>query len=130
MTILVWPVHVPRRHFQRRNPMIIIDIIREAETEHDVYFLLTAYVEAVRFGDKLNCLSEPMTRLPFTGMDDVSGRFEKLVAELDVASRRLDDNTCEVIKEALHVFGTALNRLRSLAGERHASPAEIYRHAA
>ena len=109
---------------------MITEVIREAETEHEVYFLLTAYVEAVRFGDKLNCLSESMTSLPLTGIDDVSERFDKLIGELDVASRRLDDKTCEVIKEALYIFGAGLNHLRSLEGEKHRSSVATHWHAA
>ena len=92
---------------------MIIGIIREANTEHDIYFLLTSYIEAVRFGDKLNFLPECLTRLPLTGLDDVRGRSAKLVAELDAASKRLDYKTCMVIKEALEIFGAALTRLES-----------------
>jgi len=110
--------------------MMINDIIRESATEHEVYFLLTSYVEAVRFGDKLQCLSESMLNLPLTGMDDVSERFEKLIVELDAASRRLDDGTCVLIKEALQVFGAATSRLRRLDVERNRIAAETYRHAA
>ena len=90
---------------------MISNIIREANTESEVYFWLTAYIEAMRFGDKLNLLSEHPTRLPLTGLDDVRGRSAKLIAELDVASKRLDDKVCVVIKEALEIFGTALTRL-------------------
>jgi hypothetical protein len=94
--------------------MMITNIIREANTEPEVYFLLTAYIESIQFGDKLNCLSEHLTSLPLTGLDDVRQRSVKLVTELDVASKRLDDKVCVVIKEALEVFGTALSRLELL----------------
>jgi hypothetical protein len=91
--------------------MMITNIIREANTEPEVYFLLTAYIDAIQFGDKLNCLSEHLTSLPLTGLDDVRQRSVKLVTELDAASKRLDNSVCAVIKEALEVFGTALTRL-------------------
>lgn len=103
--------------------MMITDIIRKAETEHEVYFLLTAYLEAVRFGDQLGCLSEAMTQLPLAGIDDVRQRTAKLIGELDTASRRLDDKVCVVTKEALYVFSSGLERLRRLE-------MEDYRHAA
>jgi len=91
--------------------MTISHIIREANSEHEIYFLLTAYIDAVQFADKLNCLSEHLTRLPLTGLEDVRGRSAKLVGELDAASKRLDDKVCTVIKEALEIFGAALTRL-------------------
>lgn len=98
--------------------MMIADVIRNAATEHEIYFLLTAYVEAVRFCDTLNGLPERMTSLPLAGIDDVRSRFNKLVAELDAASKRLDHKACETIREALHIFGAALHRLGSLNAER------------
>ena len=32
---------------------MITDVIREAKSEHEIYFLLTAYLEAIHFSDKL-----------------------------------------------------------------------------
>ena len=93
---------------------MITNFIREANTEHEIYFMLTAYIEAMRFSDKLNLLSERLTVLPLTGMDDLRGRSAKLVAELNEASLRLDDPACVMVKEALEVFGTALSRLELL----------------
>ena len=93
--------------------MTIATIIREAKTEQEIYFLLTAYIEAVQFADRLNCLSENLTRLPLSGLEELRQRSVKLVAELDAASKRLDDSVCTVIKEALEVFGVALTRLES-----------------
>ena len=98
---------------------MIADVIRNTNTEHEIYFLLTSYVEAVRFCDKLHCMSDHITRLPLTGMADVSTRFEKLMIELDAASKRLDDNSCVVIREAVHIFSSALNRLQMLDEQRY-----------
>jgi len=98
---------------------MIADVIRSAATEHEIYFLLTAYVEAVRFCDKLNDVPEHMASLPLAGIDDVKSRFNKLVAELDAASKRLDHKACETIREALHIFGAALHRLASLNADKH-----------
>ena len=99
--------------------MMIADVLRNATTEHEIYFLLTAYVEAVRFCDKLNDVPEHMASLPLAGIDDVRSRFKKLVPELDAASKRLDHKACETIREALHIFGAALHRLGSLNADRH-----------
>jgi hypothetical protein len=107
------------RFGEERRLMMIADVIRNATSEHEIYFLLTAYVEAVRFCDKLNDMSEHMASLPLGGVDDVRTRFNKLVAGLDAASKRLDDKACETIREALHIFGAALHRLGSLNAHRH-----------
>jgi len=90
---------------------VITDAIRDANTEQDTYVLLAAYLEAMQRHEKRKMLPEYVTRLPMNGKDDVMARFEKLVAGLDAASKRLDDEACLVIKEALAVFGTALDRL-------------------
>ena len=93
---------------------MFIDVIRGAETDHEIYFLLTAYVQAVRHGDRLRLAPDLLARLPLHGMSDVQSRFEALVPELDKASRRLDSKGCLLIREALNIFGTALDRLTAL----------------
>lgn len=70
------------------------DVIRTAETEHEIFFLLTSYAEAVRY-------DRPIQPLP----------------ELDAASKRLDDKAVALIKLALHTYGTALGRLQVLGKE-------------
>jgi hypothetical protein len=97
------------------------DVIREAGNEHEIYFLLTAYVEAVRFGDQLNLVPESVKTLPLVGVGHVRHQSQQLIVELDKASRNLNDNACVVIKEALHIFSTALARLESL-GDAHQQP--------
>ena len=98
------------------------DTIRNSNTEHEIYFLLTSYLEAVRFCDKLNCcFPERITQLPLNGMADVRERFRYLMIELDAASKRLDDNSCTVIREGVHVLGAGLNRLRMLDEQRQRS---------
>ncbi len=98
------------------------DTIRSANTEHEIYYLLTAYIETVRFSDhSRNCFPEPITRLPLNGIDDVRGRFTKLLLELDKASKSLDDSSCATIKEGVHALGVALSRLTVLDG-RHSIP--------
>jgi hypothetical protein len=99
---------------------MIADDIRRAGTEHTIYFLLTAYIEKLRCNDKLLDIPESITHLPVRGIADLSTRFDKLIAELDAASKQLNDKACAGLKEALHVFGAALSRLRSL--ERAGNP--------
>ena len=94
--------------------MLIIDVIREANNEHEIYFLLTAYVEAVRYCDKLNILPDPMRELPFIGMEDVRARIEVLGSELGKPSREAEGRDYDIVREALAIFAAALNRLVSL----------------
>lgn len=97
--------------------MMITDVIVEAKTEHAIYFLLTAYLESVRFGDKFRLLPEHITRLPLDGIVDVRVRFHDLRTELDRASGPGCSKAGALIKEALYVFGTGLDRLTWLALE-------------
>lgn len=101
---------------------MITDVIRDAESEHQIYFLLTAYLEAVRYSDKLNLLPDTVTRLPIASMADVKARFEHLFIVLDCESKGLNDRVCMVLKEALHIFSTAINRLESLARTKNPLP--------
>jgi hypothetical protein len=101
--------------------MIVTDVIREADTEHVIYFLLSSYVGVARDCDRLRNLPEQIAALPVTGKDDVKSRFKTLLFELDAASKRLDDQACTSIKEALTIYGTALSRLERLDGSQSRS---------
>ena len=91
------------------------DIIRSVNTEHEVYFLLTSYIEAMRYCDQRHrCIPEHIVRLPLNGATDIKERFVQLMLELDRASKRLDDESCAVIREGVYVFGFALSRLNAL----------------
>ena len=103
---------------------MITDVIREAESEHQIYFLLTAYLEAVRYSDRLNLLPDAIKRLPLGGMTDVKERFEQLFIELDSESKGLNHRACAVLKEALHIFSTATNRLDAMYGAQQQLPGE------
>jgi hypothetical protein len=109
--------------------MEIVNAIREANTDYEIYFLLTSYIDAVRFCDKLRYMPEPMSALPLAGKADLQARFERLLVELDQASKRLDDQACYVIKEALTIFSAALNRLWSIDSKRRAPSAGVDRQA-
>lgn len=106
---------------------MIVTAIREAETEQEVYFFLTAYVETLHYGDQLNLLPESIKTLPLTGLENVQDRFQQFMVELDRASKRLDHKACGVIKEALHAFGTALVRLEVLNSRQGAPSPSLLR---
>lgn len=94
----------------------IHDVIREASNEQEVYFLLTSYVETVRYCDKLACLPPPVRELPLHGVDDVRSRIGGLKAEL--RSPAVDENARGVVQEAAEIFDEALNRLQWLEWEK------------
>ena len=64
--------------------------------------------------DKLKGFPEKIAALPLVNKSDLRFRFEMLLCELNTASKRLDDDKCIFLKEALIIFGTALYRLQSL----------------
>ena len=99
--------------------MIINDVIREAKSEHEVYFLLTAYVEAVRYCDRLSFLPAQVRELPLNGVEDVKTRIDGLRAELGRSStRETDSRSRAIVRETADVLGDALNRLQWLEGEK------------
>jgi hypothetical protein len=100
----------------------INDVIREATSEHEVYFLLTAYVEAVRHGDMLSCLPEPVRELPFHGLDDVRARIDGLRAALQQSLPR-NTRSRVIVKESTELFAEALNRLVWLEWEKRRAAA-------
>jgi hypothetical protein len=100
----------------------IYEVIREATNEHEVYFLLTSYVEAVRHGDMLSCLPGPVRDLPFRGLDDVRTRVDGLKAELGQSLPR-NTRSRVIVKESTEIFSEALNRLQSLEWERRRAAA-------
>lgn len=105
--------------------MTITNVIAEAGNEHEIYFLLTAYLESVRFGDKFGLLPEHVTRLPVSGLADVTRRFDDLRSERDHGTVRPNDRTRMFITEALDVVGTARERLTWLAYPDLRSPRRV-----
>lgn len=97
--------------------MTINDVIREAKSEHEVYFLLTAYVEAVRYVDKMSFLPPSVRDLPLNGVDDVKARFDGLKAELGQSSNS-DSRSLAIVKESADILGDALARLQWLEQEK------------
>jgi hypothetical protein len=92
------------------------DVIREATSEHEVFFLLTSYVEAVRHGDLLSVLPGPVRELPLNGLDDVRTRVDGLRAELGSSPR--NRQTRVIVEESTEIFCEALNRLQCLEWEK------------
>jgi hypothetical protein len=101
--------------------MLIKDAIREANTEHEIFFLLTAYVEALGYCDKLNLLPWQMRDLPVAGADDVKARVYGLHLRLHGLTPDSDTAIRSAIHEALEILNTALRRLASLQADVNAA---------
>ncbi len=59
---------------------MITDVIREAKSEHEIYFLLTAYLEAIHFSDKLQPQPDLADILPIASIEKVRDRFEHFIS--------------------------------------------------
>ena len=94
--------------------MKITETIRNASSEHIVYFLLTAYAQSLQTSVTI---PKDIAALPLCGLEDVWSRFDKLVAEFQKVARLSDRPSFVLVAEALNVFDTALNRLSELFGD-------------
>ena len=100
--------------------MLINDAIREANTEHEIFFLLTAYVEAVGYCDELHLLPGELRDLPLAGFPDVKARVYGLNLRLQSMPPGSDVIVRPAINEALEVLNTAMYRLASLGADKPA----------
>jgi hypothetical protein len=98
------------------------NVILDADSEHEIYFLLTSYVEALRYCRQLDCVPDRVTDLPLAGLDDVRVRFSALAVSLADTSHPLDNRTRVALTEAACVFGAALHRLSALDMEESGAP--------
>lgn len=93
--------------------MTIIETMRGTRSADEVCNLLTTYVYSLRLTNMSEDMFAQVATLPLGGKQDVIFRLHALLRGLDAASRRLDDRACAVIKEAVYVFGAALERLHA-----------------
>lgn len=95
--------------------MQILDVIRKLNTENEISFLLSAYVETLPLYDFARSLPQGVTALLLTGMEDVRGRFEALLdIELSGSVRHAGERVHAIVREATEIFGVAFTRLRTL----------------
>jgi len=98
------------------------NVILDAHSEHEIYFLLTSYVEAVRYCGQLDCMPNGVARLPLAGLDDVRVRFAELAVSLADTSHPLEQRARVALTDAACVFGAALHRLSALAMDESEAP--------
>ena len=90
---------------------MLSDAIKLAETEHAVYFLLTAYVETLDYYDPpRSSIPARAKRLPIAGKADVVERLHVLRNTYTPSGSIAG----AVIEEAVDVFSAASQRLTAL----------------
>lgn len=92
---------------------IVTHAIREASSSQEVYVLLTTYLNGAPLVGELMRLSREIVAMNLTGMDDMQVCTVRLFSALHNVSKSLDDISRVAVKEALYVFGSALDRLGS-----------------
>ncbi len=91
--------------------MMLHDAIRNAKSEHTIYFLLTAYLDTLQFARKL---PDHLTELPISDLQGLQSRFEELVAEFETELRMPDSHKFFVLMEAVGIFDLAAIQLCQL----------------
>lgn len=96
--------------------MTIIEALGQADTDHIVFFLLTAYAESLAwYGSTKSCVPARVLRLPIAGIKDVIERVQALRRARRAYAQR-PFRTRLLLDEATDVFDTASRRLSTLAG--------------
>ena len=91
--------------------MMILDVIRDADSEYVVFFLLAAYLEAAYFAAKL---PQYATSLPINGPADIEMRLRRLTDEFYGPGVSPRDKPLAEVDAALSLFDAALSRLTLL----------------
>ena len=85
-----------------------------ASSDYVVFFLTTAYIEALQHADCASALPTHLTTLPLDGMRDLKRRRDVLQALIAMYYPE-QHASGSVLEEAQEVFETALRRLRALS---------------
>jgi len=94
--------------------MTIIDTIRGADSKDTIYVLLSAYIDGLRHSVNSEQIAPRLLGLPINGESDLQARLTVLFVELDLASKRLDNDMLVIYKEALAIVASALHRVQQL----------------
>lgn len=93
---------------------MLLDVIKDAATEHEVYFLLQAYIEAIRHDDEGEVLPHPLRRVPLHRLCDLEERVAELTQKLAGAGPCDDPVNHALMQEAHGILTAALTRLKCL----------------
>jgi hypothetical protein len=103
--------------------MMISDVLHRLNTEQEVLFLLTAYVETLQCYQAGKRLPPGVAALPLIDAADVEARFTELLgAELCGLARSHCDTQGAIAREATEIFGAAFTRLQALRPSAEAPP--------
>jgi hypothetical protein len=95
--------------------MLLIDVLRRLNTEHELRFLLAAYLENLQSRHVENQLPLGVAALPLKDAQDIEARFAELMGEaLCGLARGHCDTQTAIAKEATEIFGAAVTRLHTL----------------
>lgn len=95
--------------------MHVNDVICRLKTEHEVHFLLTAYVETLQFCGATTWLPPGVAALPLQGFEDIEARFNALLdTECCGSECAQRDRQKSIASEVTEIFGVAVARLKVL----------------
>jgi len=101
--------------------MKLCKAISEAGSEEIVFFLTTAYIEALQHAKCASALPVHLTTLPLGGICDLKRRRD--VLQVLIAMYYAEQQaTGSELEEAREIFETALERLRTLNAPRNDGP--------
>jgi hypothetical protein len=107
--------------------MMIGDAMHRLNTEQEVLFLLTAYVETLQCYQAEKRLPPGVTALPLIDAADVEARFTALLgAEWWGLARSHCDTQGAIAREATEIFGAAFTRLQALWSTAEAPSVRLY----
>ena len=95
--------------------MFIIEAILTARTEHIVYFLLAAWLEALEHDGHANAVPVEAKELPLRGHADVKRRLALLRQKLD-RTQKYAAADLRRLRDVAAAFSVACERLRELSG--------------
>jgi hypothetical protein len=106
--------------------MMIRDVMHRLNTEHEIRFLLTAYVETLQSYRSAQRLPPAVMLLPLKNAADIEARFNELLgAELCGLASLPNDTQGAIAREATEIFGAAFTRLQVLRPSAEAPPVRM-----
>lgn len=109
--------------------MLVSEVMHRLNTEQQIQFLLTAYLESLQYYDTASHLPPGVATLPLNGMADIEARFSELLgAELCGLARSNCDTRGAIAREATQIFGAASTRLQALRQSANAPAARADAH--
>ncbi len=103
--------------------MMISEVMYRLNTEHEIHFVLTAYLETLQCYHAGKRLPPGVAALPLKGAADIEARFTELLgAELSGLARSHCDTQSAIAQEATEIFGAAFTRLQALKPSAEALP--------